>query len=867
MTAGYFASAQGERAQAAIELQVENAFGRLVSDIVANPPTDLRQEMEANSRLVVPENASCFRQPIFKDTMSCRIMDNFSHYESCPFTGNKMYLNLVQPQYLPSGHETKDRVLLDDNFPKRYLSFDPTTFPSFCGKSATFSMWVENWGCGARATLLARYPKTVTTATADKPSEPSKRVKGSWFFQIDQDSSSGGTKCCIGQIPADGVVAYWKCAILEPKLNCMTANTRRHLALVMNKDDNTIKFYIDGTLAKSVSSELPAQEKWIDDNDAFGGGVGRLDCHMDSSQSYSPLGHRIPGEKQYVGPIQDWRYYVGHALTGEEIKNIADSSLDAKGKILRTCKLANEGRDSNFKDIYGHDCAWYQERSKTFPGICSSVEVRQQCPIACSAFLPCYEGNDMSAKRTFSIWERQMPIREYGKALNTNGDSICVRQGIDAVKNCRDNEANPQTFPLIGKTDYSMKGDGRPGNGRWCNSPPAPPEVGGCKNLKVWDCDVLQVAVNPSCSFAVNADWTKKINADIRASGGYTLSFWWKAMEGTTWDTINTGQMLAYSSLVPPRVLFALDFFGNGDSINYWIEVYDTCNDALENLNNIDGGEEFVVGSWYFVAVVVGSPLESGDGRSLFVMSGSQPGTQALMKTSWCSHFPDSEDFIQAITVPGGLVISPIEVTGAGLTVKELQNSYYAAKPQFRLRRGPASLDEDRLQSAIEYETPVAGYPFPTSLVAPPILLQRRRVRTDQCKYALGSEYNTKVWETAVEVTCRPPYECSDDLTGTRTSLMACSSEAAPEQFWGRSPIMFNDQLQFYEFLQTIADAPFVERNGSVLETRGFLDAQTETISCLMITYSSQYGTCIFVRHSLHFEDFRRLVRLFPADL
>ena len=437
-----------------------------------------------------------------------------------------------------------------------------------------------------------------------------------------------------------------------------------------------------------------------------------------------------------------------------------------------------------------------------------------------------------------------MPIREYDMAIGTNGDSICVRKGIDVVKKCRDNEADPQIFPLFGKTDYSEKGDGRTGNGRWCNSPPAPPEDGGCKNLKVWDCNVLEVAVNPSCSFAVHDDWTKTINADIKDSGGYTVSFWWKAMEGTSWDSINAGQMLAYSSLVPPRVLFALDFFGNGDSINYWIEAYDTCNDALENLNNIDGGEQFVVGSWYFVAIVVGSPAESGDGRSLFVMSGSQPGTQLTMKTSWCSYMPDGEDFIQALTVPGGLVISPIEVTGSALSVKQLQNSYYTAKPQFRLRRGPASLDEDRLQSAIEYETPVAGYPFPTSLVAPPIVLQTRRLRTDQCKYDLGSQYNTKVWETAVDVTCRAPYECSDDLTGSSTSLMACSSDKAPDRFWGRDPIIFNDKLQFYEFLQTIADAPFVERNGSTLETRGFLDAQTETISCLMITYSSEYGAC-----------------------
>jgi hypothetical protein len=109
--------------------------------------------------------------------------------------------------------------------------------------------------------------------------------------------------------------------------------------------------------------------------------------------------------------------------------------------------------------------------------------------------------------------------------------------------------------------------------------------------------------------------------------GRYTVKFWWKALEGTSWDSINKGQMIAFSSFVPPRVLFALDFYGNTEKLNYWVEAYDTCNFSLENLNNIDGGEKFEPGNWYFVAIVVGSPsLEVEGRRSMFVMSGFQPG-------------------------------------------------------------------------------------------------------------------------------------------------------------------------------------------------------------------------------------------------
>ena len=49
---------------------------------------------------------------------------------------------------------------------------------------------------------------------------------------------------------------------------------------------------------------------------------------------------------------------------------------------------------------------------------------------------------------------------------------------------------------------------------------PAPEEEGGCNNLRVWDCAVLKVAVNPACSFRVDNGWTQTINSEIMASGG-----------------------------------------------------------------------------------------------------------------------------------------------------------------------------------------------------------------------------------------------------------------------------------------------------------------------------------------------------------
>ena len=205
---------------------------------------------------------------------------------------------------------------------------------------------------------------------------------------------------------------------------------------------------------------------------------------------------------------------------------------------------------------------------------------------------------------------------------------------------------------------------------------------------------------------------------------------------------------------------------------------------------------------------------------------------------SHCHHF----------TVPGGLVMSPIEVTNAPLTVQELQKNFYKSKPLFRVRRGPASLDEDRLASTVDYETPAGGYPYPVSLVAPPILLQSRRTRTTDCDYMLASEYNAKIWDTAVSVTCHPPYSCSEDVMTNPTSLMACSSKDSPSRFFGKEPILVGGRPQFFEFLQSIVDTPFLVRDNAPKSTRAFLDSQTDSISCVLIAYSNAYGIVSTIR-------------------
>ena len=47
---------------------------------------------------------------------------------------------------------------------------------------------------------------------------------------------------------------------------------------------------------------------------------------------------------------------------------------------------------------------------------------------------------------------------------------------------------------------------------------------------------------------------------------------------------------------------------------------------------------------------------------------------------------------------------------------------------------------------------------------------------------------------------------------------------------------------RFYEFLQSITDAPILVRDGTPKATESFIDAQTQSITVAMVAFSPEYG-------------------------
>jgi len=151
-----FDQARTEREIITQKMHLEHVFTRMETNAVAHPQIDAYQDLSQRARITVPAVPNCKTVPIFGIGTSCHIIKGMAT-ETSPETGDKEYMNMVPPAYRPAGQGGRDQLLLDHNKPKQYLSYDSVQFPHFCGKSATFSMWIENWDDGARSTLISRY--------------------------------------------------------------------------------------------------------------------------------------------------------------------------------------------------------------------------------------------------------------------------------------------------------------------------------------------------------------------------------------------------------------------------------------------------------------------------------------------------------------------------------------------------------------------------------------------------------------------------------------------------------------------------------------------------------------------------------------
>jgi hypothetical protein len=231
----------------------------------------------------------------------------------------RSYYSMLPAVARPSGVGAKEAMLIDHLAPKEYLRYDADAFPSFCGESATFSFWIETNTMHGGA-LLARY----------------SAVDSKGHSELEYAMYAEGYALVVTGRRAPSKHKFPEA--LGSPLELMKSGSRRHLVYVFNKTSDETLTYLDGTLVGSTKHAA--------------GAIAALDCGLKGDTAYTGLGHLAPGVWGLRGPVQDWRYYKGQALSAGEIYKLADDFF------LRTCEHNNEGGDSTWTDIYGHDCAW-----------------------------------------------------------------------------------------------------------------------------------------------------------------------------------------------------------------------------------------------------------------------------------------------------------------------------------------------------------------------------------------------------------------------------------------------------------------------------------------------------------------------------
>jgi hypothetical protein len=636
------ANAHSERVESSKSLKLESTLSRAAIELAVSPPN-----VTAEPKIAVAKVANCHSIPLFKsighDDTSCHIINTWDAAEMDSLNTGRQYYNMLPAMARPAGTAAKDRLVIDHLTPKEYLRYDASAWPSFCGESATFSLWLETNTVHGGA-LLSRY----------------SNVDSHGHSELEYALYAEGYGLCVRGRRAES--KHTVPTALGTPLELMKHMSRRHVAYVFNKTTDETLTYLDGTLLGTTKHAA--------------GTIANLDCGLTGNTSYTGLGHLAPGLWGLKGPMQDWRYYKGHALSAAEIYKLAE---DKTGSAVRTCEHHSEGGDSTWTDIYGHDCAWYYEMNQKTPGVCSSAEASKQCPEACGVKKPCHEAHPHDT--TFQLWNRIMKLED---SLHHKGMGlICARSGVDVVDLCKKSKRR-------GATSTSTTGFSGTGTPPGAQSTAIPADGSAYEksfmDIKLTDCEVLKKVVDPYCAFgAVRTDrrgastaastqsstatvssiettFGPEVHTQVKAKGGYTIEFWVKIDGKTRIPTNNEDykaqstsmrRIVFLSKVSPPQVMATLEFRTDFNDIEY--TAYGNCKTANVATISVDfpKADPLVAGVWNKVSMIYGATNEH-DKRGIRIMRGSQCAFQFMDEIDWCE---SSDDFLQAIQLPGGIMM------------------------------------------------------------------------------------------------------------------------------------------------------------------------------------------------------------------
>ena len=258
-----FAEAADGRALAARQLEIEASLSRAAIDLAVNSAN-----LTEDARISVQSKDGCSVIPVFGNSTSCRIIESWDPAETDPVTRQAFY-NLLPSSVRPPNAGARDRLVYDHTRPNDYLRYSPEAWPSFCGQSASFSLWLET---ATRGALVSRY------SAAEEG--------GHSTLQYALYAESYGLLVKGARAPSS---SYLPGSYGQP-LDQMDYMSRRHLAFVFDADKDETRTYLDGALL-GATRHVP-------------GTIARLDCNLTGDTAYTGLGHLAPGVWGIRGPLQ-----------------------------------------------------------------------------------------------------------------------------------------------------------------------------------------------------------------------------------------------------------------------------------------------------------------------------------------------------------------------------------------------------------------------------------------------------------------------------------------------------------------------------------------------------------------------------------
>ena len=143
-------------------------------------------------------------------------------------------------------------------------------------------------------------------------------------------------------------------------------------------------------------------------------------------------------------------------------------------------------------------------------------------------------------------------------------------------------------------------------------------------------------------------------------------------------------RLVFFSRVSPPRVIATLSLRSAFNDVEF--TAYSNCGERTNSARvsiNFPKATPLQPGMWFKISMVYGAVNKYGK-RGIQIVEGCVSAFQYMQELDWCDA---EDDLIQAIQLPGGVLMSPIEVDLEPVGFKHLQEKYYKQADKIKVRR------------------------------------------------------------------------------------------------------------------------------------------------------------------------------------